>query len=232
MENKVVRFFDSIAPKYDLINKIASFGIDRRWREVGGEMLLSRLPKRAKIGDLAIGTGEMAEVLLRKGEREGISLQLIGIDPSRGMLEVARRRLDRWGEQVQLKVGWGEKLPMEGEGLEGVSIGFGLRNYRDPIQGVREIYRVLKPGGHFLVLEFFRGRGGVRKVVDLYTSHFLPFLGGKLAGNREAYSYLATSIANFYTIEEFLEIVEWVGFSPVEERRFNFGQVGILLFKK
>jgi demethylmenaquinone methyltransferase/2-methoxy-6-polyprenyl-1,4-benzoquinol methylase len=227
---RVVPFFDSIAPHYDLVNRIASLGIDNRWRSRGIELLWEELEKKgeSKIVDIATGTGKMVEILHRLAEKRGKKVEIFGVDPSRKMLEIAQKRYPF----AQFRQGVGEALPFPSNFADGVTLAFGLRNFSDRKKGIEEIGRVLKPGGVVMILEFVKGRGNLRKIVDFYTAQIVPLVGSLFSGNREAYSYLSSSIQHFYTAPQLAKMVEGEGFELLHNFTSNFGQVLTLLARK
>jgi demethylmenaquinone methyltransferase/2-methoxy-6-polyprenyl-1,4-benzoquinol methylase len=258
MENKkgekVVSLFNSIAPRYDLVNFITSWGNDGRWRKKGVELFLEELKKREglrgknwekgerigrmegvepplspfRVVDVATGTGKMVKTLCQIGKKRGIKLEILGVDPSPQMLEIAQKECPF----ATFQLGKGEQLPFPDNFADGVTIAFGLRNFENFPQGVEEIYRILKPGGLLLVLEFVAGKGIFRKVVDWYTSTLVPLIGGLLTGNREAYSYLSSSISHFYTPDQLLSLFSSSNFTPLHTLTFNAGQLLVAVLKK
>jgi len=258
MENKkgekVVSLFNSIAPRYDLVNFITSWGNDGRWRKKGVELFLEELKKREglrwknwekgerigriegvepplspfRVVDVATGTGKMVKTLCQIGKKRGIKLEILGVDPSPQMLEIAQKECPF----ATFQLGKGEQLPFPDNFADGVTIAFGLRNFENFPQGVEEIYRILKPGGLLLVLEFVAGKGIFRKVVDWYTSRVVPMVGGVLTGNLEVYSYLSRSIENFYTPSQLISLFTNHHFISFQNITLNLGQLFLGILRK
>lgn len=209
--------FDRIAPRYDLLNRLMSFGIDRRWRR----RLLDAMPTRGPLLDVATGTADVALALARRSPE----VDVIGLDPSAGMLAVGREKIARarLDHRVALVEADAQRMPFDPDRFAGSCIAFGIRNVPDRLQGLREMARVTRPGGPVVVLELSEPRGGpMAALARLHVHHVVPRLGAWLSGDRE-YRYLQASIAAFPPAEEFAALMETAGLRDVVAHRLTFG---------
>jgi demethylmenaquinone methyltransferase/2-methoxy-6-polyprenyl-1,4-benzoquinol methylase len=203
--------FDRIAPRYDLLNRLLSAGIDVRWRRLAVEALELRRPSR--VLDLCTGTADLlVEVLLRDGGHRGS-----GVDLSPQMLRRGAKKLERRGlaARSRLVCGDGEALPLASATHDAGLVAFGIRNVGDPAAALRELRRTLRPGAPLVVLEFSMPRGAMGSLYRLYFGRILPFVGGLLSGDRGAYSYLPASVERFPSPREFAALMGRCGFSGV-----------------
>ena len=216
---QVEEMFNRIAPRYDLLNRLLSLGIDQRWRRrvVRGV----RNQQAVDVLDLATGTGDLALALARiPGTR------ITGLDIARDMLALAEQKgaRSRHGKGIRWVHGDGESLPFEDRSFDAVTIAFGIRNYEDPLQGLREMHRVLRPGGKVYVLEFSRPRKGFfQPVFMLYFRYLLPAIGRLISRDSSAYTYLPASVEAFADGEAFLSLMRESGFTDVSQRPMTFG---------
>ena len=229
-QEQIVKMFDSISKKYDLVNRILTFGIDIKWRKKAIKEAFRLIPKNSKILDVACGTGDMIELWQEMADRFGKNLKICGLDPSKGMLEVARKKLP----DVKFYHAYATDIPCESESIDAISISFGIRNVVEIEKAIKEFHRVLKSSGIVLVLEFTKAEKPhtFRKCVDFYSNKFLPKIGGLISKNKEAYEYLPNSIQNFYTPLELKNLFENNGFKTVKIENFNFDQVTLLIAQK
>lgn len=203
--------FDRIAPRYDLVNRLLSAGIDVRWRRRAVDLLADR--PEARILDLCTGTADLlVEALGRDGRRRGV-----GLDLSLPMLTRARAKLERCGlgPRAALLAGDAQRLPLRSEAFDGALVAFGIRNVGDPGAALAELRRVLRPGGRLVILEFSNPGGLFGALYRAYSRHVLPRLGGWISGDRRAYAYLPASVARFVTPAEFGRRIEEAGFDSV-----------------
>ena len=211
-EKAAVRsMFDRIAPRYDLLNRLLSGGTDVRWRRRAADLLDLRGPSR--VLDLCTGTADLLiEVLRRDVRHSGL-----GVDLSHGMLVRGTAKLARGGYagRAALVGGDGERLPLRDGAFDGALVAFGIRNVGDPVQAMREVVRVLRPGGRFVVLEFSMPRGVLGSAYRLYFRSVLPRLGGLVSGDGSAYAYLPASVARFPTPKAFSVLMEEAGLREV-----------------
>ncbi|MCV2880042.1 ubiquinone/menaquinone biosynthesis methyltransferase [Sedimentimonas flavescens] len=224
--DEVRALFDRIAPRYDLMNDLMSFGTHRLWkRKVISRALYHLLPGEAPIVDLAGGTGDLAIALRAAlpGRR------IIVTDPSAGMLGVARERA---GDALEYLQAAGEDLPLSPASVAMVTLSFGLRNMSDPAQGLREVARVLAPGGHLVLLEFSKPDPWFAPFYGIHARHVIPRLGALVARDQGAYQYLVESIERFPARQDMAREIAAAGLELVEERAFVFGVARMQIAKK
>jgi demethylmenaquinone methyltransferase/2-methoxy-6-polyprenyl-1,4-benzoquinol methylase len=203
--------FDRIAPRYDLLNRLLSAGVDVRWRRKAVDAL--DLKDAARILDLCTGTADLLiEALGRDSRRRGL-----GADLSPQMLARGLRKLERRGMATRsaLVCADAERLPLREALFEGALVSFGIRNVGDRERALREVLRVLRPGSRLVVLEFGVPRGLLGPPYRFYFGHVLPWIGGILSGDPAAYSYLPASVAAFPSPEAFAALMEKAGFGAV-----------------
>jgi len=211
--------FDAIAERYDLLNRLLSFGIDQRWRKLTARSL--ELGDTSRVLDLATGTGDLAIQVARHAP--GVSV--VGVDPSERMLEFGRQKMSRLGlaERVRLEVGDAQQLRFEDRSFDGVCIAFGIRNVPDRSRALAEMARVTRPGGRIAILELSEPRGNVLGALARFHVHtVVPWLGSVLSGSRE-YRYLQRSIAAFPPAEAFAEQMRSAGVLPLSVQPLTFG---------
>jgi demethylmenaquinone methyltransferase / 2-methoxy-6-polyprenyl-1,4-benzoquinol methylase len=211
--------FDAIAARYDLLNRILSLGIDRRWRSKTARAL--SLGASARVLDLATGTADLALRIAR----EEPSCQVVGLDPSARMLEVARGKVSRLGlaDRIELVLGDAQSLPFSDRAFDGVCIAFGIRNVPDRPKALREMARVTRPGGRIAILELSEPEGGwLAPFARFHVHRVVPTLGALLSGARE-YRYLQRSIAAFPNAANFSQMLEGAGIDIVEVCPLTFG---------
>ncbi|AJC88256.1 bifunctional demethylmenaquinone methyltransferase/2-methoxy-6-polyprenyl-1,4-benzoquinol methylase UbiE [Campylobacter insulaenigrae] len=220
-QEKIVKMFDDIAPTYDKANRILSFGTDVNWRKKACLNAFKYVGNQLDIVDVACGTGDMIiewQNQANKINKEIVSIK--GIDPSIGMLEVAKKkRLN--AEFTQAKA---QELPLKSQSADIISISYGIRNVIDRKEAIKEFSRVLKKDGILLVLEFTkREQGGfIANCRDFYLKNILPKVGGFISKNYTAYEYLPNSIENFLSKEDFIdELGEY--FQMLEYKSFSYG---------
>lgn len=204
--------FDRIAPRYDLLNRVLSLGIDRRWRKFAVRQLA--IPRDGWVLDIATGTGDVALEIARQTDP---SIKIVGSDFTQAMLLVGRDKItgSPYRDRIVLANAPCEALPHPDKTFDGVTIAFGIRNVVDREQGLREMARVLKPGGRAVILEFAAPRNGFfRAIYYFYFLRVLPWLGG-LISQRSAYQYLPDSVLEFPDRETFKGMMEDAGFSDV-----------------
>jgi demethylmenaquinone methyltransferase/2-methoxy-6-polyprenyl-1,4-benzoquinol methylase len=221
---QVEAMFDSISRHYDMLNHILSMGTDRRWRRRAVD-LVGRHIRPATILDVATGTGDLAIASLRLGPRK-----VTGIDISGKMLEEGRRKIARLGLEDTIELVRGDSQSMEfADGTFDVAMSaFGVRNFEDTVAGLREMCRVLRPGGMLMILEFSRpSRFPLKQIYGLYFRRVLPRIGRRVSGDPGAYSYLPSSVMSFPDNERFLELMLRAGFTGVKQTRLTGGIASI-----
>ena len=232
-QDKIVHMFDDIASTYDLANRILSFGIDKQWRKKGCNKAYDILgaDKLTQITDVATGTGDLLIYWRDIAKTRGIEVEkFVGIDPSVGMLEVAKQKIDF----AQFIEGKAQTLPIEGESTDIISISYGIRNVVDRVEALEEFYRALKPNGIVVILEFTKQErsGALDKVVDFGMKKVLPKIGGLISRNYEAYKYLPESIEEFLTTEMLAKELEEAGFEMKYTKSFSMGISTLLVAQK
>lgn len=217
----IQRMFDDISPRYDLLNTVLSFGRDRSWRKRAVRKL--NPPEGARLLDLACGTGDFALAAMRYCKSIG---SIVGVDFSENMLAIARKKYEQReiGIPYEFQFGDARDLPLEDESVDAITIAFGIRNVVDVPKALREMHRVLRPGGRAMILEFSTPQGRVfGPLFHWYFRNVLPLIGGLISGKRSAYEYLPKSVGTFYTTEQLVELMEQAGFRDVSADRYTFG---------
>jgi ubiquinone/menaquinone biosynthesis methyltransferase len=198
--------FERIAPTYDLLNRLLSAGVDRRWRRRAISELEGAPP--GPVLDLCAGTMDLTALLAEARPAD----RLVAVDFAPAMLEAGRRKAPR----AEVVVADALALPFEAGTFAAAICGFGMRNLADPARGLREVLRVLEPGGIFVTLEFFRpDRAATRAFHALYARFVLPSIGGLVSGNPSAYRYLSRSMAGFCNRAEYERLALDAGFARV-----------------
>ena len=228
-KEEVQRMFDNIAPTYDRLNHLLSLSIDKAWRR--RVMRKVRRMKPQRILDLATGTGDLAINMAKRMPKA----KIMGVDLSEKMLAVAAEKVRRKGldDHIALYQGDAENLDLEDGVMDVVTVAFGVRNFGNIEQGLREIWRVLASGGHLVILEFSTPRNFlVRKAYQFYSDHVMKPVGGLVSHDRKAYDYLPDSIVEFPNPEKFLEMLRGVGFEQCRRRSQSFGIAQIYIARK
>lgn len=215
--------FGEIAPRYDFLNHLLSFNIDRRWRRQALRRLdWERVPAGVFL-DLCAGTLDIAAELV---DRKSFRGRVIGADFSEPMLRHGHPKVR--GKAVQPLAADALALPLAASSCDGAIVGFGVRNLTDLDAGLREVHRVLKPGARFVILEFTTPPSAlVRTVYHQYFYRLLPRVAGAISGNRTAYRYLADSIVNFPTAADLATRMRSAGFENVRWELLTFGVAAI-----
>lgn len=227
-ENRqVVRgMFNRIAPTYDLLNRLLSLGIDRRWRRK--TIALMDIGERSVVLDLACGTGDLSAEAARQS-----AMVVFGVDPSKEMLLRARSKLRYAVTRSYFVESYGEELPLATGICSHAMIAFGIRNVQERTKAFAEVFRILKPGGVFAVLEFTpMDRRLISFLFNLYFQRILPVIGGIISRDRQAYEYLPQSVAKFVTSADLSREAESVGFEHIHTEIFAFGIATCVLLKK
>ncbi len=215
--------FERIAPTYDTLNRVMSAGIDRRWRARAVAEVATA--PAGPVLDLCAGTMDLTAMLARKLPRE----RVVALDFSPKMLERGRHK----APGAEVVVGDAMALPFEDATFAAIVCGFGVRNFGDPGRGAREALRVLKPGGVFVTLEFFRATRPVTRLFHrAYARVVLPAIGGLVSRDPAAYRYLARSMAGFLSREEYERTLAWVGFEMVRGFDLTLGIASIVCGSK
>ena len=212
------QMFDRIARRYDLLNRMMSFGVDKRWRKRTVAALA--LPATAsRVLDVATGTGDLAIDIARRHPQA----EVIGVDPSANMIAVGDGKVARFGGRVALTLGDAQALAFADGTFDAVTIAFGIRNVPDRALGLREMARVCRPGGRVAILELGEPRRGVMApLARFHIRQVVPRVGALLSGSRE-YRYLQTSIAAFPPPDEFAAMMTAAGLTVLEVVPLTFG---------
>ena len=216
---QVERMFDHIAPRYDLLNHLLSFGIDRYWRRAAIDSLKPYDVER--VLDVATGTGDFALLTARRLT----DVQVTGLDLSEEMLAVARRKaLKAEADTVNFVKGDVLSLPFEDDVFDAVTVAYGARNFANLDEGLREMRRVLRPGGRLVIAELTTPvRWPMTWLFSLYAKVYMPLMGKLVSGDAAAYRYLPATMAAFPQGEKMRGILSDAGFREVAFRRFTFG---------
>ncbi len=213
--------FDRIARRYDLLNRVMSFGVDRRWRRRTVRALALPSDRPGRVLDVATGTGDLAIEVAGAHP----TAEVVGVDPSPNMIEVGRTKLTRRGldGRVTLEEGDAQALRFADASFDGVCIGFGIRNVPDRALALREMARVCRPGGRVAVLELGEPRRGlIAPLARFHIRHVVPRVGAWLSGAKE-YRYLQSSIAAFPPPDEFAALMGASGLTVLEVMPLTFG---------
>jgi demethylmenaquinone methyltransferase/2-methoxy-6-polyprenyl-1,4-benzoquinol methylase len=223
----VRRHFNSVAQQYDLMNTLLSFGIHHLWKRAAVKMLALRAKDR--VLDVCGGTGDLAILAARA------SGQVVVYDINRAMIEAGLHKLTYSPLQHRIRhvQGDAEQLPFPDQHFNAAMVGFGIRNVTNMAQGFSEMYRVLKPGGKLMCLEFSKPTAPMfRCLYDLYSFYAMPLMGQLVAGNRKAYTHLPESIRTFPLPDELAAMLRRIGFGRVTYRRLTNGIATIHLAEK
>ena len=216
---KVEAMFNDIAPKYDFLNHFLSLGIDIQWRKKVRKLLAPHQPKN--ILDVATGTADLALELSKLNPEK-----IIGIDIASNMLEIGKdkvkaRKLDN---VIELRLGDSENLAFEDNTFDAVTVAFGVRNFENLQKGLREMNRVLKPGGITTILEFSKPKKfPFKQVYNFYFSYILPGFGKLVSKSKEAYTYLPESVGSFPEDSAFIKELEKATYVDISQKRLTMG---------
>lgn len=217
--------FDRIAGRYDLLNRVMTMGIDRRWRRAA--VRATEIGPGREALDVCCGTGDLTFLLARTG-----AARVTGIDFSANMLHQARLRVAKEDASVTARVEFIEgdalNLPFEDASFDAVTVGFGVRNVEDLQRAFEEFNRVVRPGGKVVCLEITRPRRALARIFyELWFDRIVPLVGGLLSGDREAYRYLPESTRDFPAPDALAQLLRDVGLESVEYRLFAGGIVAL-----
>ncbi len=232
-QEKIVEMFDDIAPTYDTANRVMSMGIDKSWRRKACNLSYEFLAKDSidRIVDVASGTGDMMEFWRDRAEKSGIALgEIVGVDPSNGMVDVARKKYPKFNYHISKATA----IPLPDNSADILSITYGIRNVVEREEALREFNRVLKKDGLVVILEFMKNENPslIAKIMNFYTNKILPKVGGFISKNLEAYEYLPNSIESFSTVKNMQEELENAGFEMLYTKSFSMDISTLLIARK
>jgi len=223
-KKQVTKMFDNIAGSYDFLNHTLSLGMDNIWRKIAIKKLNN---KPATILDIATGTGDFAISATKY-----TNATITGIDISQGMLDVGIEKITKKGltNRIQLQLADSENLPFQDNSYDAITAGFGVRNFEDLNKGLSEMYRTLKPRGIVAILEPSEpSHFPLKQFYNLYFHHILPFIGGIISKDKNAYTYLPDSVSAFPSVNNFLTELDKVGFKEYKHIPLTFGIVSLYI---
>jgi demethylmenaquinone methyltransferase / 2-methoxy-6-polyprenyl-1,4-benzoquinol methylase len=225
---QVEQMFDNIAPNYDFLNHFLSLGVDKLWRNKAIR-ILSGYPAEYLL-DVATGTGDFAIAATKLNPK-----RIIGFDISEQMINVGRSKVKKLGldQIIEFKKGDSEAMPFQNETFDAITVAFGVRNFENLEDGLKEFLRVLKSDGVAIILEFSKPKYFPMKQLYLfYFFKILPFIGRLISKDSSAYSYLPESVMAFPDDQKFLSVLQKVGFSRTTQKRLTFGIATIYIAQK
>lgn len=217
VSNQVKNMFASIAARYDVANSVLSLGMHHLWKRSFIKNIPYENPSR--VMDLATGTGDLVPILAKRFKSETEELEVIGVDFCEPMLERAKERFTNY----EFVVGDAMNLGFVDNQFDVVTVSFGVRNFENLEHGLTEIFRVLKPKGVIAILEFGQPRGLFGILYRFYSKFIMPIIGGLLTGNKIAYTYLPQTAAEFPCGDQFVTLMNSIGFQNVICRPYTFG---------
>lgn len=232
-QEKIVSMFDDIAPTYDTANRVMSMGVDISWRKKACDLSFEFYGKDSidKIVDVACGTGDMMGYWKKQSQKANVDIkELVGVDPSNGMVDVAREKFPDFNYHISKAT----EIPLDDSSADIVSITYGIRNVVERQEAFYEFNRVLKKDGLVVILEFMKdeNKNLLKKMRDVYMHKILPYVGGFISKNLEAYTYLPDSIENFVTIQGMQKELEKAGFEMVYTQSFSMDISTLIIARK
>ena len=228
-KEQVASMFDSIASRYDFLNRFLSLGIDQGWRKTAISYLKDK--KINHLLDIATGTADMALMAFKQIQPTKIT----GIDISEGMMQYGRIKIEQKGltDTIQLSLGDSTAIPFEADKFDGAMVAFGVRNFANLEKGLQEIYRVLTPNSKLVILEFSQPTSfWFKPIYTFYMKWVTPTVGKLFSGNKAAYAYLNESVIAFPEGTAFLTILEQAGFKNVSQQKLSLGICSIYCASK
>jgi demethylmenaquinone methyltransferase/2-methoxy-6-polyprenyl-1,4-benzoquinol methylase len=227
-KEQVAQMFNRISKRYDFLNHFLSLGIDISWRKKAIKLLEPQSPKH--ILDIATGTGDFAIQAMSLNPEK-----IVGVDISEGMLEIGRQKISKKGlqESINLQLGDSENLEFNDNNFDAVIVSFGVRNFEDLNRGLKEMYRVLKPNGNAVILEFSKPQEfPFKQIYGWYFKNVLPRIGRMVSKDKSAYRYLPESVEQFPSGQGFIDKLKAVGFKNCICKKVTFGVSSIYMAKK
>lgn len=222
-KKQVATMFNNISHRYDFLNHLLSMGIDKLWRKKAIKLLNNRPVKR--LLDIASGTGDFAISGLKLKP-----IQVIGSDISEGMLKVGKEKVKKKGlsDIITFELGDAEDIKHEDKSFDAITVGFGVRNFENLEKGLSEMYRVLKDNGQVAILEFSKPRQfPIKQFYNFYFLRILPLIGKMVSKDASAYTYLPESVQEFPDGQEFVTIMEKLGYKNIKQYPVTFGIASI-----
>lgn len=222
-KQQVEQMFDNISGNYDLLNRILSMGIDVSWRKKVVKSVQNQNP--STILDIATGTGDLAIAMAKATQAK-----ITGFDLSAGMLEVGKRKVSeqKLDNRIEMIQGDAENMPFDDNSFDVITVAFGVRNFENLKKGLDEIYRVLKPGGKFIILEFSQPESfPMKQLYNFYSKNILPRIGKRISKDQSAYTYLPDSVKAFAYGEEMKNILKSSNFVQPFDKKLTFGIASI-----
>lgn len=232
-QEKIVSMFDDIAPTYDTANRVMSMGVDISWRKKACDLSYEFYAKKdiTNIVDVACGTGDMMGYWQKQAKKANVNVKnLIGVDPSVGMVDVAKKKFPSF----EYHIAPATKIPLDDAMSDVVSITYGIRNVVERQEAFYEFNRILKQDGLVVILEFMKdeNKNILKKIRDIYMHKILPYVGGMISKNLEAYTYLPDSIENFVTIQGMQSELEKAGFEIIYTKSFSMDISTLMIARK
>nr|WKN40370.1 bifunctional demethylmenaquinone methyltransferase/2-methoxy-6-polyprenyl-1,4-benzoquinol methylase UbiE [Tunicatimonas sp. TK19036] len=227
-KEQVAQMFNNISRRYDLLNHLLSLGIDIYWRKRAIKLLKPEKPQH--ILDIATGTADFAIEALSLNPQK-----VVGVDISEGMLEIGRQKLARkhLDDLIELQLGDSERLLFDDNIFDAVIVAFGVRNFENLHDGLKDMYRVLKPGGSVVVLEFSKPtRFPMKQLYSFYFKNILPLIGKIISKDQSAYTYLPESVQAFPDGQAFLQALQRAGYTETRCKALTFGISSIYIGRK
>ena len=227
-KEQVEQMFDTISGNYDGLNRVITFGVDVKWRKKVVQLVTDTKPD--SVLDIATGTGDLIINLAKSG-----ATKLVGLDISEGMLSVGRKKIKSGGleDRIEMIQADSEAMPFEDSSFDAITVAFGVRNFETLEKGLAEIYRVLKPGGIFVILETsVPTKSPFKQGYKFHSNVILPTVGRLFSKDKEAYSYLSKSASVFPFGEALNNILRKIGFTNVKDKPQTFGVATIYTASK
>lgn len=232
-QEKIVSMFDDIAPTYDTANRVMSMGVDISWRKKACDLSFKYYGEKKidRVVDVACGTGDMMGYWEKQAKKSHISIgELVGVDPSNGMVDVARKKFPKYTYHISKAT----QLPVEDKSADMLSITYGIRNVVERQEAFHEFNRVLKQKGLVVILEFMKDENKtlIKKMRDVYMHKVLPYVGGMISKNLAAYTYLPDSIESFVTIQGMQQELQNAGFEILHTQSFSMDISTLIIAQK
>ncbi len=225
-KEQVTKMFDNVSKEYDFLNRVLTFGLDISWRKKVVKIVAKNNSKN--ILDIATGTGDLA-INLAKIK----TAKITGLDISKGMLDIAKAKVKKKNLPIELILGDSENLPFADATFDAITVGYGVRNFENLDKGLKEIYRVLKPNGIFVVLETSQPtKFPMKQLFKFYSKYIIPTVGSLFSKDKKAYNYLPESAANFPFGKAFNNILLKNGFTTAKDIPVTFGISTIYIANK